>query len=189
MPSPKQAIQGGPATKSFRNEYERGVYDLMASSAASLVASTLATSSLCAEWYMAIRLTWTIPTSPRKKLTAARLILHVSIPFERREVAVQRDNESHSTPGGLMVDRRRGVIQIVLRLDNQAPPGPDETSAGQGDVLREREVLGRAGKVSNAGDDKRPLHNGSPRDPVLSADLVLGTQPAPVHALCLVRRK
>ena len=79
----------------FRNQYERGVYDLMVSSAASLVASTLAASSLFAEWYMAMRLTWTIPTSPRKKFTAARLILHVSVSFKREEnLRAQRNNGS-----------------------------------------------------------------------------------------------
>ena len=47
--------------------------------------------------------------------------------------------------------------QVVLGLDDHAPARPDQTRAGQGKVLRERQLLGRARKVGDAGDDEGPL--------------------------------
>ena len=52
--------------------------------------------------------------------------------------------------------------QIVLGLDNQAPPGPDDAGSGQGGVLGQRELLGGAAKVGDAGDDETPFHDGGP---------------------------
>lgn len=87
---------------------------------------------------MRMRVSWMMPTTPRKKLTAARL-------HERSERA--------GVSGG-----RSGDVQVVLGLDDQAPPGPDDAGAGQGKVLGKRELFGGAGKVGDAGEDKSPLY-------------------------------
>lgn len=47
--------------------------------------------------------------------------------------------------------------QKVLRFDNEAPTGPYRAGACKGDVLRKGEVLGRARKVTDTGEDKCPL--------------------------------
>lgn len=52
--------------------------------------------------------------------------------------------------------------QIVLGLDDQAPPGPDQASRGQGEVLGEGQLLGGASKVGYASNDQRPLHDRCP---------------------------
>lgn len=44
-----------------------------------------------------------------------------------------------------------GGEEVVLRGDDEAPPGPDDARGGQGAILRQRELLGRAGKVGHAG--------------------------------------
>jgi len=48
-------------------------------------------------------------------------------------------------------------VQVVLGLDDEAPPGPDEAGAGESKVLRKRELLCGTGKVGDAGEDERPL--------------------------------
>ena len=53
-------------------------------------------------------------------------------------------------------------LQVVLGLDDQAPPRPDDARRRQGPVLRKRQLLGRAGKVGDASEDKTPFHNRSP---------------------------
>lgn len=86
-----------------------------------------------------MRETCTTPTTPRKKLTAARL--HNSI----------------STSFGQARDRI-GHVQVVLGLDDQAPAGPDDTGGRQGGVLGEGKLLGGTGKVGDAGEDESPLY-------------------------------
>lgn len=61
-----------------------------------------------------------------------------------------------------MVGYLRGDAQIVLGLDNQAPPRPDQARRGQRRVLCERELLGGARKVGDAGEDEGPFHHGRP---------------------------
>lgn len=50
-----------------------------------------------------------------------------------------------------------GGEQVVLGLDDEAPAGPDETGGGQGAVLLQGELLGRAGEVGDTGEDEGPL--------------------------------
>jgi glutamine cyclotransferase len=50
-----------------------------------------------------------------------------------------------------------GSVQIVLGLDDQAPTGPDETSASQGKVLGKGQLFGGTGKVGNTGNNESPL--------------------------------
>lgn len=50
-----------------------------------------------------------------------------------------------------------GNLQDVTGLDDQAPAGPDGTSAHQSSVLGERELLGGTVEVGDTGDDKGPL--------------------------------
>ena len=40
-----------------------------------------------------------------------------------------------------------GHSQVVLRLDDQAPPRPDEASSSQGEVLGDGKLLDGAGEV------------------------------------------
>lgn len=52
----------------------------------------------------------------------------------------------------------RGVgIQNIPGLDDEAPTGPDDARAGQGEVLGEGELLGGTCEVGDAGDNERPL--------------------------------
>lgn len=51
-----------------------------------------------------------------------------------------------------------GGEQVVLGLDDEAPARPDEAGGGQGSVLLQRELLGRAAEVGYAGEDESPLH-------------------------------
>lgn len=48
-------------------------------------------------------------------------------------------------------------IQVVLGGDDHAPTSPDAASGHQGTVLSEGELLGRAAKIGDTGDDKSPL--------------------------------
>lgn len=50
-----------------------------------------------------------------------------------------------------------GGKQVVLGLDNEAPARPDEAGGRQGAVLLQRELLGRATEVGDAGEDEGPL--------------------------------
>lgn len=50
-----------------------------------------------------------------------------------------------------------GGEQVVLGLDDKTPAGPDEAGGGQGAVLLQGELLGRAGEVGDAGEDEGPL--------------------------------
>jgi len=50
-----------------------------------------------------------------------------------------------------------GGEQVVLGLDDEAPARPDEAGGSQGAVLLQRELLGRAGEVGDAGEDEGPL--------------------------------
>jgi hypothetical protein len=48
-------------------------------------------------------------------------------------------------------------LQHVLGLDDEAPAGPDDTRAGEGEVLGKGELLGGTGEVGDTGEDKSPL--------------------------------
>lgn len=50
-----------------------------------------------------------------------------------------------------------GGEQVVLGLDDEAPARPDEARSRQGAVLLQRELLGRATEVRDAGEDEGPL--------------------------------
>lgn len=50
-----------------------------------------------------------------------------------------------------------GSEQVVLGLDDEAPARPDEAGSRQGAVLLQRELLGRATEVGDAGEDEGPL--------------------------------
>lgn len=50
-----------------------------------------------------------------------------------------------------------GGEQVVLGLDDEAPARPDDAGSGQGAVLLQRELLGRAAEVGYAGEDDGPL--------------------------------
>jgi hypothetical protein len=50
-----------------------------------------------------------------------------------------------------------GGQEHVLGLDDEAPAGPDDTRAGEGEVLGEGELLGGTGEVGDTGEDKTPL--------------------------------
>lgn len=82
--------------------------------------------------------------------------------------------------------RCRKDVQVVLGLDNQAPARPDETRAGQGKVLRKRQLLDGAGKVGDAGNDERPLHDGRPKVHRLDADFTLPHALEPARLLLLL---
>ena len=60
------------------------------------------------------------------------------------------------------MEGRRENAQVVLRLDDQAPAGPDETGGSQGAVLGEGELLGRARKVGDTCEDETPFHDRGP---------------------------
>lgn len=66
-----------------------------------------------------------------------------------------------------------GSEEIVLGLNDQAPPGPDETGASEGKVLGSRELLDGTGEIGDTGEDKSPLHDGSPEMDSLQANLTL----------------
>ena len=84
-----------------------------------------------------MRPTWTTPTHPRKKLTAASLASQHPFPLYHKSGSE--------------------YIQVVLGGDDHAPASPDAASGHQGTVLSEGELLGRAAKVGDTGDDKSPL--------------------------------
>lgn len=48
-------------------------------------------------------------------------------------------------------------VQVVLGLDDEAPSSPNDTGAGQSEVLSERELLGGTSEVGDTGKDKSPL--------------------------------
>lgn len=48
-------------------------------------------------------------------------------------------------------------VQVVLGGDDHAPASPNATSGHQGTVLSKGQLLGRAAKVGDTGDDKSPL--------------------------------
>lgn len=73
------------------------------------------------------------------------------------EVDGSKAKRQSVSPGFLHMMEKGRRIQVVLGLDDQAPPGPDQTSARQGKVLREGELFGRAGKVGDAGEHESPL--------------------------------
>lgn len=52
---------------------------------------------------------------------------------------------------------RRSAVQVVLGLDDQTPSGPDDTRAGQRNVLSNGELLSRAREVGDASKDETPL--------------------------------
>lgn len=49
------------------------------------------------------------------------------------------------------------IVQHILGADYEAPAGPDETGAGEGEVLGEGELLSGTGKVRDTGEDESPL--------------------------------
>lgn len=53
-------------------------------------------------------------------------------------------------------------IQIILRLDNQAPPRPNKPRGRQRAVLRQRERRRGARKVGDAREHETPFHDGGP---------------------------
>lgn len=59
--------------------------------------------------------------------------------------------------GSRVREERCRHVQVVLGLDDEAPARPDEAGAGEGKVLRDRQLLGGTGKVGDAGEDERPL--------------------------------
>lgn len=85
---------------------------------------------------MKIRVTWTTPTHPRKKLTAASLACV---------------SQAYISPGN------SGAVQNVAGLDDQAPAGPDGSGGHQSGVLGKRELLSWAVKIGDTGDDQSPL--------------------------------
>lgn len=87
-------------------------------------------------------MTWTTPTHPRKKLTAASLL-----ELSQRNIHLPATAKTEG-----------GNIQDVTGLDNQAPAGPDSTSSHQSTVLGKRQLLSRAVEVGDTGDDQSPLH-------------------------------
>ena len=48
-------------------------------------------------------------------------------------------------------------IQVVLGFDDKAPSSPNNTGAGQGEVLSEGELLGGTSEIGDTGKDKSPL--------------------------------
>lgn len=48
-------------------------------------------------------------------------------------------------------------VQEVARLDDEAPAGPDHAGSGEGEVLREGELVGGTVEVGDAGEDESPL--------------------------------
>ena len=48
-------------------------------------------------------------------------------------------------------------IHDIPRLNDQAPAGPDQTCACEGDVLCEGELFGGPVEVGDAGKDEAPL--------------------------------
>jgi hypothetical protein len=79
-----------------------------------------------------------MPTIPRKKLTAASL--------QQQILAFVRVN-----------GRPEINVQNVARLDDQAPPSPDETCCSEGGVLSEGKLLSWAGEIGDSSKDNRPL--------------------------------
>jgi hypothetical protein len=55
------------------------------------------------------------------------------------------------------VGKWRNDIHNISRLNNQAPAGPDQTCACEGDVLCEGELFGGPVEVRDAGEDEAPL--------------------------------
>jgi len=47
-----------------------------------------------------------------------------------------------------------GEERVVLGDDDERVSGPDQAGGGQGDVLRQGQVLGRAGQITDTGTDK-----------------------------------
>jgi hypothetical protein len=99
-------------------------YALMAPLTCSLTSCTSAlasaTTPFCDWRYMKIRVHCTMPTIPRKKLTAASLQKYEQISVLRRSGK-----------------RRAGEdAQVVLGLDNQAPACPDQPGGRKGGILR-----------------------------------------------------
>lgn len=55
-----------------------------------------------------------------------------------------------------------GREEDVLRADDEAPAGPDETSGHEGGVGVEGQLGSGAGEVRGAGNDQTPFHNWGP---------------------------
>lgn len=55
-----------------------------------------------------------------------------------------------------------GGKEVVLRGDDEAPARPDGAGGGEGGVLGQGELVGRAGEVTDSGEDEGPFHDGSP---------------------------
>lgn len=85
-----------------------------------------------------MRETWTTPTRPRKKFTDASLFC----------------DEPHSCR---WEGKWGNDIHDIPRLNDQAPAGPDQTCACEGDVLGEGELFGGPVEVGDAGKDEAPL--------------------------------
>lgn len=80
-----------------------------------------------------------MPTVPRKKLTAASLLQHIS------HTLLSTVRSSY------------GGARIVFGLDDQAPAGPDQTRGGQRHILVHRKILDGAVEVADARDHYAPL--------------------------------
>lgn len=77
-----------------------------------------------------------------------------------------------------------GCEQDVSRLDNQAPTSPDQAGTCESSVLCEGELFGWTIKVSDACNDERPLHDGSPEMHSLEANRTIPhpLEPAPLRS-------
>lgn len=84
------------------------------------------------------------------------------------ERARRNEGEMGKTKNGCKENKT--IIQKVTGLDHKAPSGPDQSGGHEGGILGQRQGLGGAGKVSSAGEDETPLHDGSPEVDRLGAD-------------------
>jgi hypothetical protein len=55
-----------------------------------------------------------------------------------------------------------GFAQVIFWFDDQAPPRPDTSGRGQGQVLCEGEFLCGTEEVTDAGQDESPFHHRCP---------------------------
>jgi len=77
-----------------------------------------------------------------------------------------------------------GCEQDVSRLDDQAPTSPDQAGTCESNILCEGELFSRTIKVSDACNNERPLHDGSPEMHSLEANRTIPhpLKPAPLRS-------
>lgn len=68
---------------------------------------------------------------------------------------------------------KRFNVQNIPRFYNKAPAGPNSTRGGEGQVLRQGEVFNWTPKVTDTGDNDRPLFKATVGSQLATSTLLL----------------